>query len=176
MLPTLFQRISQLPGLNKFNIDLPLIFVYVKWFVHTFVYAKSCVHIMVTVDTNLHHLIYNLLIAIVFSLHILLSVKDVLNTKSLVTLTEYQQVGWRLIKLENYNNKNYQRHTQPNLTLLFNEIYSFTSNTDSEQPLNNCLKSRSKVLHHTVKSNTEKQYTGTGIQFDYKKYYKMLHG
>ena len=33
-----------------------------------------------------------------------------LNTKSLVALTEYQQLGRRLIKIENYDNKNYQRH------------------------------------------------------------------
>ena len=28
-----------------------------------------------------------------------------LNTKGLVVLTEYEQVGWRLIKLENCNKK-----------------------------------------------------------------------
>ena len=55
-----------------------------------------------------------------------------LNKKSLAALTEDQQVGWRLIKVENCNNKNYQRYTQPNLILLFNEIYSFTSNFDFE--------------------------------------------
>ena len=27
-----------------------------------------------------------------------------LNTKGLVALTEYQEVGWRLIKIENCNN------------------------------------------------------------------------
>ena len=27
-----------------------------------------------------------------------------LNTKGLVALTEYQQVGWRLTKVENWNN------------------------------------------------------------------------
>ena len=32
-----------------------------------------------------------------------------LNTKSLVALTEYQQMGWRLIKVENYDI--YQSHT-----------------------------------------------------------------
>ena len=31
--------------------------------------------------------------------------------KGLVALTEYQQVGWRLIKEENCDNKNYKRHT-----------------------------------------------------------------
>ena len=31
-----------------------------------------------------------------------------LNAKGLVALTENQQVGWRLIKVENYDNKNYQ--------------------------------------------------------------------
>ena len=63
-----------------------------------------------------------------------------LNTKGLVTLTECQQVGWRTIKVENCNNKNYQRQTQPNLILLFNEIYSFTSNFDFEQPLTGSIK------------------------------------
>ena len=56
---------------------------------HTFVHTKLHVHKTVTVGVNLHHLIYNLLIAIVFSVHILLSV----NSKGLVNLTEYQQVG-----------------------------------------------------------------------------------
>ena len=55
-----------------------------------------------------------------------------LNRKGLVTLTEYQQVNWRLIEVENCNNKNYQRHAQPNLILLFKEIYSFTSSFDFE--------------------------------------------
>ena len=34
-----------------------------------------------------------------------------LNTKGLVALTEYQQVGRRLINVENCTNKNYQRYT-----------------------------------------------------------------
>ena len=34
-----------------------------------------------------------------------------LNTKDLVALTEHQQVGWRLITVENWDNKNYKRHT-----------------------------------------------------------------
>ena len=79
-----------------------------------FAYAKLCVHKTVMVGTNLHHLIYNMLIAIVF-LHILLSVNskkdqsriNMLNTKGLVALTEYQQLG---IKVENCRNKNYQTH------------------------------------------------------------------
>ena len=29
-----------------------------------------------------------------------------LNTKGLVTLTEYEQVSWKLIKVENCDNKN----------------------------------------------------------------------
>ena len=51
------------------------------------------------VGPNLHCLIYNLLIAIVFSLHILLlvnskkiPVEDMHNTKGLNALTEYQQM------------------------------------------------------------------------------------
>ena len=71
------------------------------------VHAELWVHKTVTVGANLHCLIYNLLIAIIFSLHILL--KDMLNTKGLVILTEYQQVGWRLVKVENYDNYD-QRH------------------------------------------------------------------
>ena len=55
------------------------------------VHAELHVHKTVMVGANLHHLIYNLLIAIVFSLHILLD--DMLNIKYLVTLTEYHQVG-----------------------------------------------------------------------------------
>ena len=54
------------PGLGKFNIC-------VHWFscmqngsVHTFVHTKLCVHKTVTVEANLHSLIYNILIAIVF--------------------------------------------------------------------------------------------------------------
>ena len=54
-------------------------------------HAELRVHKTVTVGANLHHLIYNLLMHIVFSLHILL--EDMLNTKRLVGLTEYQQVG-----------------------------------------------------------------------------------
>ena len=48
-------------------------------------------HAELRVGANLHRLVYNLLIAIVFSLHILL--ENMLNTKYLVVLTEYQQVG-----------------------------------------------------------------------------------
>ena len=69
----------------------------------TFVYAKLCVHKTVMVGDNLHRLIYNLLIAIVFSLHLLLSVnskkipvEDVLNTKGLVVLTQYQTSGLKI--------------------------------------------------------------------------------
>ena len=43
------------------------------------------------VGANSHHLNYNLLTAIVFSLHILL--EDMLNTKCLLNLTEYQKVA-----------------------------------------------------------------------------------
>ena len=34
-----------------------------------------------------------------------------LNTKGLVNLTQHQQVGLRLIKVENWDNKNYKGHT-----------------------------------------------------------------
>ena len=33
-----------------------------------------------------------------------------LNTKDLVALTEHQRVGWRLINVENWVNKNYEWH------------------------------------------------------------------
>ena len=61
-----------------------------------FMHAKLSVDETVAMGANLHRLIYNLLI--VFSLHILLSVnskisaEDMLNTKGLVALTEYEQV------------------------------------------------------------------------------------
>ena len=48
-----------------------------------------------------------------------MSDEDVLNSKDLVALIEHQQVRWRLIKVENWVNKNYKRHTQPKLILLF---------------------------------------------------------
>ena len=54
-----------------------------------FMHTKLLLHKTVTMGNNLHCLIQNLLIAIVFSLHVLLSV----NTKGLVVLTEHQQVG-----------------------------------------------------------------------------------
>ena len=54
-------------------------------------HAELRVHKTETVGANLHRLIYNELITIVFSVHILLD--DMLNTKGLVVLTEYQQVG-----------------------------------------------------------------------------------
>ena len=38
-----------------------------------------------------------------------------LNRKGLAALTEHQQVSWRLLKVENWDNKNYKRHKQPNL-------------------------------------------------------------
>ena len=63
-------------------------------------HIKLRVHKTVTVGARLHHSIYNLLIAIVSSLHILLlsnskktSVKDMLITKGLVALTDYQKVN-----------------------------------------------------------------------------------
>ena len=55
-----------------------------------------------------------------------------LNRKGLVVLIEHQQVSWRLIKVENWDNKNYKRHTQPKLILLFNKTCYFTSNFDFE--------------------------------------------
>ena len=54
-------------------------------------HSKLRVHKTVVVGASLHHLTYNLLMAIIFSLHILL--EDMLNTKGLVALTKYQQVG-----------------------------------------------------------------------------------
>ena len=78
-----------------------------------------------------------------------------LNTKDLVVLTEHQLV-------ENCN-KNYKRHTYPNLFLLMK--LSLTSNFDFEKSLtrsikqdigSNLLKGYSKILHHTLKRNKEK--------------------
>ena len=53
-----------------------------------------------------------------------------LNRKGAVALIEHRQVTWRLIKVENWDNKNYKRHTQPNLILIFNKTCYFTSNYD----------------------------------------------
>ena len=51
-------------------------------------HAKLRLHKTVMMGANLYHLIYNLLIAIIFSLHLLLSV--------LVALTEYQTSGLKI--------------------------------------------------------------------------------
>ena len=59
-----------------------------------------------------------------------ISDEDMLNTRGLVPLTDHQKVGWRLIKVENWDNKNYKRHDL--LNLLFNETCSLTSNFDFE--------------------------------------------
>ena len=62
-------------------------------------HAKLSVDKLVMMGPNLHHVIYNLVITIVFSPHIWpsvnskISVEDMLNTKGLVPLTEYHQVG-----------------------------------------------------------------------------------
>ena len=50
-----------------------------------------------------------------------------LNTKGVVALTKYQQMGWRLIKVENSEN-------------LSDEIFSFTSNFDIEKSLTGSIK------------------------------------
>ena len=72
----------------------------------------------------------------------------------MVTLTK-QQVSWRFVKVKNWDNKNYTRHTQLKLILLFNKTCYFTSNIywiklDSSSKH---LKCYSKVLHHMVKSS-----------------------
>ena len=55
-----------------------------------------------------------------------------LNRKGLVTLTQHQQVGGRLIKVENWDNKNCKGHTQLDLILFLNETCSFANNFDFE--------------------------------------------
>ena len=64
----------------------------------TSLHVILCVYKTVTVVANLHSLIYNLLIAIVFPYTfcyqlLLISVEDTLNTEGLVALAKYQQVG-----------------------------------------------------------------------------------
>ena len=44
-----------------------------------------------------------------------------LNRNGLVALIEHQQVIWILTKVENWDNKNYKKHTQPKLILIFNK-------------------------------------------------------
>ena len=65
-----------------------------------------------------------------------------LNTKGLVTLTEHQQVGQRLIKVEKWDNKNCKRYIQSNLILLFHETCSFTSKFEFEYPLTRFIKKK----------------------------------
>ena len=98
-----------------------------------------------TVDANLHCLIYNLLITIVrFSLHILLSVnskisvEDLLNTKGLVALTEYQQMGWRLIKVENCDNLPETYIAKSDFTFQWNLL--FYKHFNFEKPLTGSIK------------------------------------
>ena len=60
---------------------------------------------------NLHSFIYNMLIDMSCNhLTLKISDEDMLNTRGLVPLTEHQKVGWRLIKVANWDNKNYKRH------------------------------------------------------------------
>ena len=40
-----------------------------------------------------------------------MSDKDMLNTKGLVTVNEHKKVGWILIKIENWDNKNEKRQS-----------------------------------------------------------------
>ena len=72
------------------------------------------------VDSNLYGLIYNELTDILF-LYILPD-EDMLNTKGLATLTEHQGVSWRLIKVENWDGKNFNRLAKLNLILLLMKL------------------------------------------------------
>ena len=63
-----------------------------------------------------------------------------LNTKGLAALTEYQQMGWRLIKVEKCDNLLETYIVEHDFT--YNEIYSFTSNVDFEKPLTGSIKTR----------------------------------
>ena len=97
------RKMFHVTGFDKFNIC-------VHWFsctwngsARTFVHAKLHVHKTVMVDANLHHLQFancHRFIVSSFVTHIFcfqltlkISVEDMLNTKGLVTLTEYQQVN-----------------------------------------------------------------------------------
>ena len=90
---------------------------------HGFCACKTmCVKI---VDSSLYGLIYNELTDILF-LYILPD-EDMLNTKGLATLTEHQEVSWRLIKVENWDGKTFKTcKTKSDFT--FNETCSFKSN------------------------------------------------
>ena len=122
-----------------------------------------------TVGANLHRLIYNLLIVIVFPYIFCdqLTLKNIHNTRGFVALTEWQQVGWRLIKVGNYDNKKLSdMHSRiwfyilMKLTLLqvilnLNNHWLDLSKQDSGS---NRLKGRSKIRHHTVQSNRKTQW------------------
>ena len=74
-------------------------------------------HNTVTVSTNLHCLIYNCANCHFFPyiFWYQLTLKNIswgyTQHKGFSPLTEYQQVGWKLIKEENLDNKNYKRYT-----------------------------------------------------------------
>ena len=63
-----------------------------------------------------------------------------LNTKGLVALTEYWQMGWRLIKVENWEYLSETYIAQPDFTFWWNLL--FTSNFDFEKPLTGSIKTR----------------------------------
>ena len=83
-----------------------------------------------TASANLHCSIYNLLIAIVFPYVFYyqltlknISIEDMLNTKGLVASTDYQQMGWRLIKVENCDNLSETYIAESDFTFSWNLLF-----------------------------------------------------
>ena len=75
--------------------------------------ARLCTQIYVCIKksllgANLYRLIYNVLIDII-NFIFYKKYQTRISPKGLVALTEYQKVGWRLIKVENWDNKNDKR-------------------------------------------------------------------
>ena len=68
-----FHHNSPWTGLNKFNICVHWFLCPKKGFVHMIMHVKLRVHKTVKVGANLHHLIYNVLIDIIFPIHFAIS-------------------------------------------------------------------------------------------------------
>ena len=63
-----------------------------------------------------------------------------LHRKCLVALTEHEQASWISIKVEKWDNKKYNRHTES--VSFFNETCYFKSNFDFEKPMAGSIKTR----------------------------------
>ena len=85
--------------------------------VYIFVHVKWWVHKTMMVGANLHHLIYNLLIATIFSRHFLLSVNSKKYQSRKCSTQSFKLLYWistselKIDQSRKSDNKNYQRQT-----------------------------------------------------------------